>query len=107
MFNKHTNLTSNLGTIKETKMKMSSGNKFPIFEIHHDKFISVINIVCFTDSKTNFKIDSGIPPSGSYEYVSIEIAIKYCDLFNDYKICMQITCVIMFIAFYASITIWM
>ncbi|KAM0728913.1 Cation-dependent mannose-6-phosphate receptor [Formica fusca] len=68
MLNQQTNMIYNLGTIKETKMKMSSGNKFPIFEIHHDKFISVINIVCFTDSKTNFKIDSGIPPSGSYEY---------------------------------------
>lgn len=99
-------MSYSLGTIEETKMKMSSENKFPIFEIHHDKITSVINIVCFTDSKTNFKIDSGIPPSGSNKYVSIKRVIKYYDLFNDYKICMQITFV-MFIAFYANITVWM
>ncbi|XP_050454779.1 uncharacterized protein LOC126853227 [Cataglyphis hispanica] len=74
------NLTHSLGTIEETKMKMSSENKFPIFEIHHDKIISVINIVCFTDSKTNFKIDSGIPPSGSNKYHFMLISPYGCKI---------------------------
>lgn len=91
MLDKNKNETQNLGTIKETKMKLSSDYKFPIFEIHHNNTISVIDIVCFTDSKTNFKIDSPIPPSGPNKYVSIKVVIKYWELFNDYKIYLQIT----------------
>lgn len=77
MLDKNKNETQNLGTIKETRMKLLSENKFPIFEIHHNNTISVIDIVCSTDSKTNFKINSSIPASVLNKYVSIKVAIKY------------------------------
>ncbi|KYQ56813.1 Cation-dependent mannose-6-phosphate receptor [Trachymyrmex zeteki] len=46
------------GTIEETKMKLSDTGKFPIFEIHHNNIKMIINILCFTDEKTNFILDS-------------------------------------------------
>ncbi|XP_072761827.1 uncharacterized protein [Anoplolepis gracilipes] len=69
ILNKRNNTTLSLGTIEETKMKLPSGlNKIPIFEIHHNNITSQINIECHSDSKTNFKISSVIPPSGSNNY---------------------------------------
>lgn len=76
MLDKQKKSMQNFGTVEETRMKMSNGNKFPIFEIHHDNITSVINIVCFIDneSKTEFKInpENKFPPSGSNTYVSMK-----------------------------------
>lgn len=89
MLDKQKNLAQSFGTVEETTMKMSNGNKFPIFEIHHNNITSVINIVCFIDNKhkTNFIIgkEDKFPPSGSNSYVSMK---KSSDkiLSNDYKI---------------------
>ncbi|XP_012058115.1 PREDICTED: cation-dependent mannose-6-phosphate receptor-like [Atta cephalotes] len=47
------------GTVKETRMKLSDNDKFPIFEIHHNDTKIVINIVCYMgDKETNFILDS-------------------------------------------------
>lgn len=45
-------------TIEETQMKLSSEGNFPIFEIHHNGTKSTIEIVCFSDNKTSFILDS-------------------------------------------------
>lgn len=71
IFDKNKNKTQNLGTIEETEIKLSSKNS-PIFQINHDNITTVINIICFTDSKTNFKIDTTIPlSSNKYHFMLI------------------------------------
>ncbi|XP_011336396.1 cation-dependent mannose-6-phosphate receptor [Ooceraea biroi] len=57
-YNKEANKTLNLGTVEETRMKLSSTNKFPIFEIHHGNVTSFINIVCVNYNETSFRIES-------------------------------------------------
>lgn len=54
-------------------MKLSDTGKFPIFEIHHNNIKMIINILCFTDEKTNFILDSD--PTNVKTYVSMKIAI--------------------------------
>ncbi|KYM86704.1 Cation-dependent mannose-6-phosphate receptor [Atta colombica] len=47
------------GTVKETRMKLSDNDKFPIFEIYHNDIKIIINIVCYMgDKETNFILDS-------------------------------------------------
>ncbi|XP_011149025.1 cation-dependent mannose-6-phosphate receptor [Harpegnathos saltator] len=58
MYNMTSNITTNLGTIRDTQMKLlnSGNNEFPVFEIHHNNVTSIINILCVTDSDINFTI---------------------------------------------------
>ncbi|CAL1679403.1 unnamed protein product [Lasius platythorax] len=77
-------------------MKLSSDYKFPIFEIHHNNTISVIDIVCFTDSKTNFKIDSPIPPSGPNKYYFKLISPHGCKIESNKGLSTGSTLVILF-----------
>jgi len=111
MLDKQKSSTQSFGTIEETTMKMSGGNKYPIFELHHNNITAEINIVCLPNSdRTNFKIDkqNKFPPSGSNQYVSTKVAIKYCHLFNDYAFkYISKLYVIMFIVFLFDITVWM
>jgi len=64
------NKTLSFGTLEETRMKMSSNNKFPVFEIHHNDTRSVINIVCFSERKTGFVIESAYPKENNFMLIS-------------------------------------
>ncbi|XP_025270428.1 uncharacterized protein LOC105252892 isoform X1 [Camponotus floridanus] len=71
IFDKQKNLTQSFGTIEETTMKLPKGNKYPIFELHHNNITLQIDIICLPNSNgTNFKIDKGnkFPPSSSNQY---------------------------------------
>ncbi|KAH0953251.1 hypothetical protein HN011_000395 [Eciton burchellii] len=61
-------IVRNLGTIEETRIKLSNINKFPIFEIHHKNITSFINIICTKHNKTSFKIESSSINPDSKEY---------------------------------------
>lgn len=72
MYNKATNITTNLGTINDTQIKLPNGNNtFLVFETHHDNITSIISIVCNTNSDIDFMVDS--ISQDTKKYVSIQI----------------------------------
>jgi len=60
------------GTIEETRMKLSPGGNFPIFEIHHNDTKFMINIICYTENRTSFAVDTPNSSPNSKEYVSMK-----------------------------------
>lgn len=64
MYNKEKNTTL-IGTVEETRMKLSSKGT-PLFEIYHNDTKSIINIVCYTEKETSFRIESFLNDSKQY-----------------------------------------
>jgi len=63
------------GTIEETQMKLSPGDNFPIFEIHHNDTKFMISIICYTKNRTSFAFDTPNSSPNSKEYVSMKTVI--------------------------------
>ncbi|XP_011172517.2 cation-dependent mannose-6-phosphate receptor [Solenopsis invicta] len=62
------------GKIENTHMKLSTEGNFPIFEIYNNGIRSTINIVCFSDNKTNFALD---PPSSDSKNFYFKLVTPY------------------------------
>jgi len=62
-----------IGTIEETRMKLLPGGNFPIFEIHHNDTKFMISIICYTENRTSFAVDTPNSSPNSKEYVSMKI----------------------------------
>lgn len=73
MFNKDKNKTLS-GTVEETRMILSPKGT-PLFEIYHNDTKSIINIACYTDKETSFRIES--VQNDSKEYVSSDNPIYF------------------------------
>jgi len=56
-------------------MKLSPGGNFPIFEINNNDIKFMISIICYTENRTSFAVDTPNSSPNSKEYVSMKTVL--------------------------------